>query len=423
MSFLRRVFPEKANQKKCEVCALISGGILGVVGMLIFLETQTPVLASAVRGFLAGETVSKDVVVQTTKRFEEELSLMAALHYEEVTKEHMDKALHAAMAVFDPFNRPSALQSEEAMDMATAPSMGYGWTFASGESDVLKVGYVVPGGPADSAGVKMGDVIVGVGPLLNAPALVLRVALDKGLGGEENAPMSLQIDRDGDVQDFSFQKDFVKWPLARDYGIEEGVLRIAVMQFLPGVAEEIRSIVDENVARAELDGTPLEGVALDLRRNPGGLVVEANELLEDWLDEGVVGYVMKGRTIKERTFVSEKPQRWPGLKLAVLQNGYSASCSEIVSGALKETNRAKVFGWRSVGKGSVQQSHASLYEGALNVTFAHYTVGAHGTVIAGVGVAPDFEMSFEDDYDRPYPFEADPVMDAVYDWMSTAQTD
>jgi carboxyl-terminal processing protease len=417
MSVKRRLFAKKPNAKKCETCALISGIGIGIVSMLLFLHIQTPVLAASVRGFLAGETVSKDVIVQTTNRFEEGLSLVASLHHEQVTEEHMEEALAAAMGVFDRFNRPTPLKTEDAMARMTAPSMGYGWILGDGE-DTLQVAYVVPGGPADKAGMKMGDVIVGVGPLMNAPPGVLRVALDKGLGEGPNAPIKLGVQRADEVQEVFFQKEMVKWPLARDYGVKDGVLRIAVMQFLPGVANQVRSIVDENVARMDIEGTPLLGVALDLRRNPGGLVDEADAMLEDWLDEGVVGYVMKGRTIKDRTFAAKEPQRWPQLSLAVLQNGASASCSEIVAGVLKETGRANVFGWRGVGKGSVQQSHPSMFTGAWSVTFAHYTVGEQGTVISDVGVVPNFEMSFQDDYDRPFPLQEDPVMDAVYAWMT-----
>lgn len=412
-----RFFAKKKNVKKCEICTLISGIGIGVVSMFLFLHVQTPVLAASVRGFLAGETVSKDIIVQTTNRFEEGLSLVASLHHEEVTEDYMEQALVAAMGVFDRFNRPTSFKTTDVMARVTAPSMGHGWILDDAEG-ALQVAYVVPDGPADKAGLQMGDVILGVGPLMNAPSDVLRVVLDKGLGQGPDSPIKLRVQRIDSVQEVFIQKEMVEWPLARDYGIKEGVLRIAVMQFLPGVAEQVRSIVKENVLRMETEGTPLVGVALDLRRNPGGLVSEADALLEDWLDEGVVGYVMKGRTIKDRTFVTKEPQRWPELSLAVLQNGASASCSEIVAGALKETDRASVFGWRGVGKGSVQQSHSSMFKGAWSVTFAHVTVGEKGTVISDVGVVPNFEMSFEDDYDRPFPLEEDPVMDAVYAWMT-----
>ena len=124
---------------------------------------------------------------------------------------------------------------------------------------------------------------------------------------------------------------------------------IALTQFTPGCAKEIHAALDSIGAE---DGS-LKGLIFDLRWNPGGVLQEAVELADLFLDEGII-VSTRGRVGKEQIDRAHKPGTLPDFPVLILLNEYSASASEVFSGALVENNRAVVLGVRSYGKGSVQ---------------------------------------------------------------------
>jgi carboxyl-terminal processing protease len=160
--------------------------------------------------------------------------------------------------------------------------------------------------------------------------------------------------------------------------------------------------------RASSNGKPeaLKGLVLDLRNDPGGLLKEAVEICELFLNDGQAIVSTRGRTPEQNAvYYSHNKTPLTDVPMVVLINAGSASASEIVAGALKDTKRAVLVGTRSFGKGSVQTIRELSDGSGLSLTTARYFTPA-GTMIHGVGVAPDIEVKLkiqgrEDDGQEP----------------------
>jgi len=179
----------------------------------------------------------------------------------------------------------------------------------------------------------------------------------------------------------------VKWRL------EDRIGYIRVSRFSErmegGIVKAVASI------RAELGGQP-DGIVLDLRNNPGGLLDQSVILADTFLNEGEIVSVRGRDSRNKRSFDAESGDLLNGLPMVVLINGGAASASEIVASALKVHKRATVMGTRSFGKGSVQTIIPLPIEGALKLTTALY-YGPDGQTIQALGVVPDIRIEPEEE--------------------------
>jgi len=140
------------------------------------------------------------------------------------------------------------------------------------------------------------------------------------------------------------------------------------------------------------EGDDLQGIVLDLRNNPGGLLNEAVAVSDAFLEEGEI-VSTRGRNAEEGSHVYAKPGDIArGLPIVVLINSGSASASEIVAGALKDHKRAILLGTRSFGKGSVQSVIPVSNSAAIRLTTARYYTPS-GASIQGKGISPDIEVA------------------------------
>jgi carboxyl-terminal processing protease len=150
------------------------------------------------------------------------------------------------------------------------------------------------------------------------------------------------------------------------------------------VGQELDTLEQEN-------GSPLAGLVVDLRDNPGGLLNQAVEMADHWLPEGLVVYT-QGRSASERTeYRSDAAVRGGDYPIVVLVNEGSASASEIVAGALQDRHRAIVLGKPTFGKGSVQTVYPLEGGAGLRLTTALYYTPA-GRSIQEVGITPDIDV-------------------------------
>ncbi|MBL9000030.1 MAG: S41 family peptidase [Phycisphaerae bacterium] len=183
------------------------------------------------------------------------------------------------------------------------------------------------------------------------------------LMGEPKTPVVLTIERKGVRQEITVVRDRIKTrsvkgfhrsaadPNAWDFMIDPvrriGYIRLT--QFTPKCAAE----VEQALVSMGADGGKLNGLVLDLRWNPGGLLSEAEAIADLFLEKGVI-VSTRGRAYAEKITRAKPEGTLPDFPIAVLINGASASASEVLSGALAENNRAIIVGTRSFGKGSVQ---------------------------------------------------------------------
>ena len=254
------------------------------------------------------------------------------------------------------------------------------------DDGMVKVVAPIEDTPAAEAGVESGDLITHVdGEPIKGLSLNQAVRLMRGRPG---TPIRLTLRRQGRSDfDLTLVRAVIKVRAVRWRTVGR-VGYIRVSRFSERVEGGI--VTAFAAIRAELGGEP-DGIVLDLRNNPGGLLDQSVILADAFLDAGEIVSV-RGRAPEDRrSFGAEKGDLANGLPMVVLINGGSASASEIVASALKVHGRATVMGTRSFGKGSVQTIIPLPEEGALRLTTALY-YGPDGHTIQAHGITPEIRI-------------------------------
>ncbi len=225
----------------------------------------------------------------------------------------------------------------------------------------------VPGGPAEKAGIQPGDRIVAVGEL---PTGGLREdEVGQLLRGIPGTSVSFTVERFGMYRyTVNVKRESVTVrAVPRVVMLRPTIGYVDVNVFGANTASELRVALDS------LRRMGANGVLLDLRGNPGGLLEQGVAVSELFLDPPARIVELRGRPgAPTEYFVAERPQFWPSLAVAVLLDGNSASASEIVAGALQDNDRALVVGRPSFGKGSAQTVFPMSTGGALRITTSRW---------------------------------------------------
>jgi carboxyl-terminal processing protease len=239
--------------------------------------------------------------------------------------------------------------------------------------------------PAAEAGIKPGDVILRIdGQATEAMSLKEAVDLLRGAAGSK---VRLTILRLGQKPfDVTLTRAVIRVASVKAHLEPNHIGYIRITTFMEKTQGEVIDAID----RLRRDsGGKLEGLVLDLRNDPGGLLDSAVRVAGDFLDGGSIVSI-RGRSPGENESFDARPSgdRLHGVPVVVLINSASASASEIVAGALQDRHRATVFGTRSFGKGSVQTIIPLDGHGALRLTTARYFTPS-GRSIQGQGITPD----------------------------------
>ncbi len=259
------------------------------------------------------------------------------------------------------------------------------------EEGVVKVISPIDGTPAAKAGILANDLIVELdGAQVQGMTLDEAVEVMKGTVGTD---ITLTVMREGvdEPLEFTLTRDIIELQAARWFFEEDvGVIRLSRFseQAYTGVETAIKEMF------AERDGEAPEGIILDLRNNPGGLVDQSVYVADAFLDNGAV-VITRGRTQSESSRYDAKPddldRMIEDVPVIVLINGGSASAAEIVAGALQDHKRATVVGTRSFGKGSVQSIISLGRNGAMRLTTARYYTPDNRSIQAA-GITPDIRV-------------------------------
>ena len=303
--------------------------------------------------------------------------------YVDEVDEHklIEEAVRGMLQSLDPHSDYLGPEDFEKIQFESRGAFGGLGIEVSTEDGVVVVISPIDGTPAARAGVQAGDKIVAldgediVGLSLNEAVRRMR--------GQVGEPIDITIRRGEETFDVTIVRDVIKVSAVR-HRTEEGQFGyLRITSFSEQAAGGIREGVE--AVRAEL-GEDLRGFILDLRNNPGGLLDQAVEVSDLFLERGEIVSI-RGR---------ESEQRWNadagdvtgGLPLVVLVNSGSASASEIVAGALQDHRRAVLVGTRSFGKGSVQQVVPLSEDQAIRITTALYYTPS-GRSIQAEGIEPD----------------------------------
>jgi carboxyl-terminal processing protease len=253
---------------------------------------------------------------------------------------------------------------------------------------VLTVVSPVEGTPAYEAGIMAGDRIIRIeGKITQDMSLMEAVKMIRGPKGTD---VELTIAREASEKplDFTITRDVIPLISVRQHLLAPDIGYIRISSFQKNTSRDVA----EALKNLELGGS-LEGLVIDLRNNPGGLLTQAMDVSDLFLDEGVI-VTTKGRnTSQDITSRAHRDVSRRVYPIVVLVNGGSASASEIVAGALQDNNRGLVLGTRTFGKGSVQTVLPLSDGSGLRLTTAKYYT-PNGRSIQSSGIIPDIELEF-----------------------------
>lgn len=303
----------------------------------------------------------------------------------------VEAALDAMTAALDPHSaylNPEELRESE---MVTSGEFGGLGIQVTQEEGRIKVISPIEGTPADRAGIKPGDVISAIDGK-SVEGMSLRDAVN-AMRGEPGSRIRLGIQRDQNPPfDVAITRAIITIEPLR-WRLEGNVGYLRVVSFNEKVADGVEQAIAE--MKRNTNGK-LQGLVIDLRNNPGGLLDQSLAVSDEFLNSGTIVSI-RGRELgSDRTFRAERGDLLDGLPIVVLINAGSASASEIVAGALQDHQRATLIGTRSFGKGSVQTVMRLPVEGALKLTTALYYTPS-GEAIQARGVIPDVAITGADE--------------------------
>ena len=297
--------------------------------------------------------------------------------------EVIDSAINGVLQSLDPYSAYMSPELFENMQTDTQGKFGGLGIEIGMESGVVKVISPIDDTPAAKAGIKAGDYIVKIGKTqVQGKSLMEAVKLMRGPVG---TPIELTIRRKGEkkalIKKVVREIIVVKSVEAKLLKNKIGYLRLK--SFNSNSSDQLIKKIDifENKEKAN-------GYILDLRNNPGGLLTQAINITDFFLDDGEIVSTKGRKVIENRRFFAKKGDKLNGKPLIVMINNGSASASEIVAGALKDHKRAIILGEKTYGKGSVQSIIPLSDGGGMRLTVSKYYLPS-GESISEIGVEPD----------------------------------
>ncbi|GAB4148720.1 MAG: S41 family peptidase [Sphingomonadales bacterium] len=299
----------------------------------------------------------------------------------------LESAIEGMLSSLDPHSSYMGPETFRAMQVQTEGEFG-----GLGIEVSMKDGFVLVVAPIDDtpaarAGVESGDLIVQID---GEPVQGLsQMEAIKRMRGPAGTPIVITVMREGVDEPFDIRiiRDIIKVRSVR-HEIHDDVGYIRISTFNRQTSEGLRDSLQ--ALRQEL-GSRMTGLVLDLRANPGGLLDQAVEVSDAFLEHGEIVSTRSRNKANVERYTARAGDLAAGLPIVVLVNAYSASASEIVAGALQDHKRAIVLGVRSFGKGTVQTIIPLGPDSAMRLTTARYYTPA-GRSIQEMGIAPDIEV-------------------------------
>ena len=391
---------ENGNERGRFGAGVLTGAL--VTALIICGAAGTWKVLSAIRNgdYTAASTVSEADVNEKLDRIN---SLIEGcyLYEDDIDEDALIDGIYSgyAEALGDPYTEYYDEEETKALYESTNGEFsGIGATMSQSlDSGEITVSNVYEDSPADKAGMKKGDVIYEVdGRSVSGQDLETVVSWIKG---EQGTDVTLCVLRDGEEVELTATRDIIEVQTVSSEMKDGQIGYIAVSEFDSVTYDQFEAALEE------LESQGMQGLVIDLRGNPGGNLTTVTDMLKLLLPEGtIVSTKDKYGNTEEISCDGKHEFTKP---LAVLVNQYSASASEIFSGAIQDYGTGTIVGMTTYGKGVVQQL-MDLGDGTcLKVTIAEYYTPS-GRSINGTGVEPDVEVEYEYDENNP---EADNQLD------------
>lgn len=337
----------------------------------------------------AGETPPAQLSLDDLRTFTDVFHLLRNNYVDELGDQQlMDDAINGMLAGLDPhteFLKPEEFREQDDSAHGRYAGIGVNLGVRDGRLYIVEV---ANDSPALAAGLRAEDLILAIDgkPVRGRP---IPDSMD-ALHGPPGSTVSLSLQSgEAPPREVSITREVLPVPSVRGELLEGEFAYLQLSHFHAGSATEMESVLRE--LEQDLEGSRLQGIVLDLRENFGGVVMAAAEIADGFLDEGLV-VSAKGRDPRLPMAYQAQPGQWvPGVPLAVLINGHSASAAEILAGALQDLHRATLVGETTFGKGTLQSVLKLRNGGALKLTTARYYTPS-GRLIDKVGLEPDVRV-------------------------------
>ncbi|HSC34791.1 MAG TPA: S41 family peptidase [Thermodesulfobacteriota bacterium] len=352
--------------------------------LLLLLLNYTPVIAN-------------DTTYEGLSNFTRVLDLIERNYVEEVDPEKLtNSAIDGMLKTLDPYSTYLSPERYRELEIGTSGEFGGVGMEVSEENGVLTVITPIEGSPAEKAGIKPRDQIIEIEGK-SAQGMVVQEAVGL-LRGPSGTPVKITIRRAGEQEPrvITLIRDKIIVKSVKPKLLENGIGYVKLAQFQDRTSQELT----EAIAGLETqNGAELSGLILDLRNNPGGLLTEAIDVVDEFIDSGLIVSV-RGRTRDQtREYYATKNGSFQTFPVVVIVNDGSASASEVVAEALQDSKRAVILGTKTFGKGSVQ-TIIKLEDGSgLKLTTAKFYAPS-GRSINEVGVTPDIKVENSEDQDK-----------------------
>jgi carboxyl-terminal processing protease len=323
--------------------------------------------------------------LQSLRNFADVFNQIRLSYVEEVDdKTLLENAIRGMLSGLDPHSDYLDASSFEDLQNHTTGEFGGLGIEVGMENGFIKVVTPIDDTPAARAGIQTGDLIIQIdNKPIKGMSLQESVTLMRGPAGSK---IVLTILRSGISAPFEvkLKRDVITVASVRSETLQPGYGYIRISQFQSRTGQDLK----KELAKLKAGRDPLEGLILDLRNNPGGLLQASVQVVDEFIDDGLIVYT-EGRLPKAYSrFMASARNPADSTPMVVLINGGSASASEIVAGALQDHRRAVIMGTTSFGKGSVQTVLPLSEDSAIKLTTARYFTPS-GRSIQAQGITPD----------------------------------
>ena len=339
----------------------------------------------------AGETSAEGgaLPLDDLRKFTEVFSRIKDAYVEDVSdRELLENAIEGMLSGLDPHSAYLGPDAYSDLEETTTGEFGGLGIEVGMEDGFIKVIAPIDDTPAERAGVQAGDLIIKLGEE-PVKGMSLQDAVTR-MRGEPGTTLTLTIMRDGESApiEIDVERAVIKVTSIKSRMLEPGYGYVRITQFQDETGNQFVAAIEKLMADNDGD---LDGLIIDVRNNPGGILQAAVAASDALLDEGLIVYT-EGRIQSSRLrFNAKAGDVTNGTPVVVLINGGSASASEILAGALQDHERAVVMGTRSFGKGSVQTVIPLDESHAIKMTTARYYT-PDGRSIQARGIEPDITV-------------------------------
>lgn len=352
----------------------------------ILILTALVVLISFVTINIRDKNVSaRDKAYEKLQVFTEVLSLVEKDYVEEVKNEELVQgAIRGMLKTLDPHSAYMTPEVFREMQVETEGEFGGLGIEITIKDEQLTVVAPIDDTPASKAGIEAGDKIVKINGELTKNISITDAV--KKLRGKRGTKVTITIVREGlaEPKDITITRDIIKVKSVRKGVFDQKIGYVRIRNFQKTTDDELEEALKELETKYSI-----QGLVLDLRNNPGGLLQQAVAVSNTFLEGGQLIVYTKGRKEDQNMrFVSNSKNSHLNYPVVVLVNSGSASASEIVAGSLQDLERAVIMGTVTFGKGSVQTVIPLSDGSGLRLTTARYYT-PKGRLIQSKGIVPD----------------------------------